>query len=560
MQILRYLRKLASEEARIKAVWEKIRKNLDRDLAYVWVDETKKEFNELKDEAERVAFILKKLHGHYGANQLRYEAEISHVKSLIAHLNKADSTRKWVLEIHSDILKIISDIEGESQSLKPSIVPKKMLRRDFLKIAGRAAFASAALGALTPFTAMASSNDLYKFKKERVLAVGRGVSSNFKEIVGKIRRINFFIVKDREIKFFYLENELLEKLAENSLEVKGYITHIEIFSREPVKLLMDGSRFETFNIVKIAEEGNYLDYQIQTEDSSEFTFSGRTDRDFLIKTAEEKLYCFSIGEFPYEFFSKGFLPISSKSRIKLSIKSNKKCDLLAYQSPMQDFSRKSIESKESYDDLYFTYMGNNKIEFENLPDIDKKLYALTKGIYEVEKLFNVNLIDYCVLVDYDRLNAEYWGNRAIAIYYTAIINHTAELLKIGAEHETLHALDYSFGIHENEAFISLFDELQSECSDKKDCAIFKFINEENYLTTGGGHSLKNPTEFFASFVHTLMYLGIFESNLKILKKEDAVKILDTYKRVLKLLIAISPKKINSIFIQALHYVEKKVNI
>ena len=134
-------------------------------------------------------------------------------------------------------------------------------------------------------------------------------------------------------------------------------------------------------------------------------------------------------------------------------------------------------------------------------------------------------------------------------------------MQIGAEHETLHKLDDVYKLNEKKEFYDLFEEMSEQAKKIKNFKIFYFIAEDNYLGDNrGGHPEDNSEEFFASFVHTLMYMHLLEPNLKKIKREEALLILDAYKKILNVLIAISQPKLGVIFKQALYYVQNKVNI
>jgi len=131
-----YLIILTKEERKIKKLWKDILKFLDTDLAYIWSDEVKRNFEQIKDEAEKVAFILKKIHSHYESDISRYHVEIFHIKLLISHLKTLKSDKRWIKKVHGDIVNVVKDIENEGRAIT---------RRSFLKMAGKGAVAGFAL-------------------------------------------------------------------------------------------------------------------------------------------------------------------------------------------------------------------------------------------------------------------------------------------------------------------------------------------------------------------------------------------------------------------------------
>ncbi len=93
--------------------WIDVSNYLRKDLANVWSDEVKRDFEGIKKETQRIAFILERLHNHYRTDKERYHKEISDIINFLSHLKKVKATPKWIKQIHDDLQQIINDIEEE---------------------------------------------------------------------------------------------------------------------------------------------------------------------------------------------------------------------------------------------------------------------------------------------------------------------------------------------------------------------------------------------------------------------------------------------------------------
>lgn len=138
MAIDDYSRELSAEEERIKKLWKRVIKYIRKDLAYIWTDEVKRDFEGLEAESERILVILRRFHNHYSSDNKKYKKEISDVHDLIAHLEKATTPNKWIRQIHDDVIRVIADIESEKSTIK------RISRRKFIKLALMGAGALAA--------------------------------------------------------------------------------------------------------------------------------------------------------------------------------------------------------------------------------------------------------------------------------------------------------------------------------------------------------------------------------------------------------------------------------
>ena len=94
---------LSEHEAKLKAYWIDVVKHIRRDLAYIWTDEVKRDFQGIKKESGQIALILQKLHRHYKTDKEIYSKEISDVRSLIYHLNRIEAKSDWVKIIYREL-------------------------------------------------------------------------------------------------------------------------------------------------------------------------------------------------------------------------------------------------------------------------------------------------------------------------------------------------------------------------------------------------------------------------------------------------------------------------
>lgn len=98
---------LSEHETKLKEYWADVVKHIRRDLAYIWTDEVKRDFQSIKKESGQIALILQKLHRHYKIDKEIYSKEISDIRSLIHHLNRIEAKSDWVKIIYKDLLRVI---------------------------------------------------------------------------------------------------------------------------------------------------------------------------------------------------------------------------------------------------------------------------------------------------------------------------------------------------------------------------------------------------------------------------------------------------------------------
>ncbi len=133
----RHIAELSFAEKELIRHWEEVSKYIKKDLANVWNDEAKSEFEKIGNEAERVALILKRLNTHYiiefhssYKNQEIYAKRIYDMKKLALDLKNIRPNSGWVRMIHNDLQQAIFDIEREKAEVRDI-----NRRRQFLKAA-----------------------------------------------------------------------------------------------------------------------------------------------------------------------------------------------------------------------------------------------------------------------------------------------------------------------------------------------------------------------------------------------------------------------------------------
>lgn len=133
----RDLPELSYEIDKLKSYWKDIIVHLKSpdgkiDLAYIWTDEVRKDFEGLKTEAGKLAFFLKIVHFRYKTNEQKYYKEISHIKILLSNLNKIKADAQWLKEIKMDLQQIILDIEKFKSQIKSDVISYEITPRSTL--------------------------------------------------------------------------------------------------------------------------------------------------------------------------------------------------------------------------------------------------------------------------------------------------------------------------------------------------------------------------------------------------------------------------------------------
>ncbi|MBW2977924.1 twin-arginine translocation signal domain-containing protein [Candidatus Woesearchaeota archaeon] len=116
---------LTQEEEKLKLIWKSILKKLREDLGFIWTEDVKQRFKELKTELDQIEFILERLEEH--AAKKEYSDALKDIADMKSKLKKIKPTSRWVKEMTDEIKKLIFE------------TAKGTSRRRFLKTAGAAA-------------------------------------------------------------------------------------------------------------------------------------------------------------------------------------------------------------------------------------------------------------------------------------------------------------------------------------------------------------------------------------------------------------------------------------
>ena len=122
MRRKKLLKKLNEEEKRLIAYWNDAKPFIAKDLANVWIEEVKVDFEKISGEAERVLYIFQKMHEYYKTDEEKFSEEVKHTKNLMAHLKGVRPDSDSVRQIHNDIQLVVIDIEKEKGSSRRSFL------------------------------------------------------------------------------------------------------------------------------------------------------------------------------------------------------------------------------------------------------------------------------------------------------------------------------------------------------------------------------------------------------------------------------------------------------
>jgi hypothetical protein len=190
------------------------------------------------------------------------------------------------------------------------------------------------------------------------------------------------------------------------------------------------------------------------------------------------------------------------------------------------------------DKLVVRYLGTHMPGLETgLPDLKERITALANGIERVEKAAGVKLVSYLDILQHKGTNnaLSSRGQDRIWIYETTFRHLPCPELRSIGEHETLHLLVDRQGYTRQMPIRRFFSDLQGfgPLSLERFSLVtrgtvapgaipppgrrnpfFAFINERNFISgMTGGHSGDNLDEFCVSFLHALLYVDQFESNM-----------------------------------------------
>jgi histidinol phosphatase-like PHP family hydrolase len=113
------LDELADEEAGLRSHWYDILKYVKKDLAYVWDDKVKSDFEAIKIELERIMHILRELSSHYkSTDNEAYAQEIKEIDRLMDYLKEVQASKEWVRGAHKSLQRVIGYIEKNKKNIR----------------------------------------------------------------------------------------------------------------------------------------------------------------------------------------------------------------------------------------------------------------------------------------------------------------------------------------------------------------------------------------------------------------------------------------------------------
>jgi hypothetical protein len=414
----------------------------------------------------------------------------------------------------------------------------------------------------------------YGVESVREGEVGAGGGNNGHEIAAKIDFVRLYNVTNGKLhNTIYKKTDLKDS---RGLTVDGYVCGIVVLCEEDMDVDIDGQELSK---IRRNSDGTF---------SAKY-FGNLKPEDLepanLSKTYYEKTGTRGSAGSRDIFLSGGYscFPrvngdiIDRKSRFNLNFVSGGG----TYTIPVQqkgalDVKVVSLESTRDTDNTTVNYIGNNLEGLkQEVGDFDARLQAITEGVDYVESTFGLNLVDGITIIDFDDVyNAVTCddGSR-IWFYIRTFRDEPVAELKTIAAHEALHVyvekMQFTTDTDVREFFADLkgYDQfsyerfalvtsgsINSNESEAINNIFFAFINEKNFLENmKGGHSQKNPDEFCASFLHSLIFIDRLEQNLnqpvklserrsglRFLSSAEKKAVLDNYVRGIQLLIAALP--------------------
>ena len=106
---------LTEEERKIKFLWEQVFPYIEKDKGLIWTDEIREKLSKLEKESERVLLTLRHLKSNYEFFIERFQENskiIALIEELIEYIEHLQSGKQWIIKIHSDIEKLISDLDN----------------------------------------------------------------------------------------------------------------------------------------------------------------------------------------------------------------------------------------------------------------------------------------------------------------------------------------------------------------------------------------------------------------------------------------------------------------
>lgn len=102
-------------ENKLKEQKKRILDYIKRDLAYIWGEEVKTDFQSISSEMSKLAFIFRKMHSHYNKDRELYAEEMRNLRELVYLVNRVKAKESWVRKFNKEIQKMIANIERERQ-------------------------------------------------------------------------------------------------------------------------------------------------------------------------------------------------------------------------------------------------------------------------------------------------------------------------------------------------------------------------------------------------------------------------------------------------------------
>ncbi len=408
--------------------------------------------------------------------------------------------------------------------------------------------------------------EFYKLiDSESVVAEGATFLNPISQLASKIVYIIIYVVHDRKVKPIMIQGDVLKKALNPALIINGYFVGFIITVDRSVNTIVLNKSLKADKLTFYKDRDKYCLTTNRAGSNPVIYFKDLVTEnynlDFFVKVhSNDKYNTFLLGnDYPKSPFFLGD-PLNNKINNVIIFNDKQHYGFFVKQETFSKFKQIDLDAKLDYDNLLFLYLGNNAAGIYKIDNVEKKLHAIARGIYNVEKTFSVNMIDEVQLIDYEISNASATPEGKLR-YYTGYLK-TQDLRSVlnTTEHELLHLFVYRFGYSEDlqirAAFAKFknytgkthesvvkrgflpFDDFNKDYGNK---IFFSFLNEKNYFDKpSGGHSHGNIWEFTTSFIHTLMYFEMMSSNIKKHEKDEQIIILNNYKIVLDLMYLKAP--------------------
>lgn len=393
------------------------------------------------------------------------------------------------------------------------------------------------------------------------MKLSQAASNGSPKIAANIQMIYIFIVHDRKISKVILTREDL--LKNPTIDIDGYIANMIVFCKDnmDMKVELNGN---VLNRAKMSEGDMILEQVIAGQKGSETVqlrhlspktmAAGKYDESYFNGLLSRKTELLNKGEFPT---LKGvyYLNLCDEKWEEYlgTPATDKEINTLAFSDWFRRYSltirQKSyvnagdvdLDPNSTIDDLSVEYLGADLEGFSKKVGLEEKKRKIAEGIYNVERIVNMDLFSRCNVIDYNVVNAFAEGRKRTITFLRSYLMdpETAEHIGSTAEHETLHILTNGIIAYKGKLISTLYADLKDyhgkeregiiqdgttpleewvdEARHYPDKVFMYFINEKNYFFGGkteGGHAQENIWEFSTSFFHTLMYIEKLPENLK----------------------------------------------